>query len=107
MLEWYVPSPTKVKTLYLTLVKYSTALTGTQIDAIYHTSIVVGGVEYYFGQGIQTATPGSTHHGRPMETLHLGKTELPTEVIEEYLGSLAEVYTPEVCPRDSWLRSPL
>ncbi|KAJ5246447.1 hypothetical protein N7468_001430 [Penicillium chermesinum] len=77
------------------LSQYSVALTGTQIDAIYHTAIVVGGVEYYFGQGIQTATPGSTHHGRPMEVIHLGKTELPTDVIEEYLGSLAEVYTPE------------
>ncbi|KAJ5939009.1 hypothetical protein N7466_002143 [Penicillium verhagenii] len=74
---------------------YSAALTGTQMDAIYHTSIVVGGVEYYFGQGIQTAIPGSTHHGQPMERIHLGSTELPTDVIEEYLGSLAEIYTPE------------
>lgn len=71
-------------------------LTGTQIDAIYHTSIVVNGVEYYYGQGIQTAAPGSTHHGQPMERLHLGKTELPNEVIEEWLGSLRAIYTPEV-----------
>ncbi|KAJ5165862.1 hypothetical protein N7492_006158 [Penicillium capsulatum] len=77
------------------LSQYSTALTGTQIDAIYHTSIVLNGVEYYFGQGIQTSTPGSTHHGQPMETVSLGKTELPTDVIEEYLGSLASIYTPE------------
>ncbi|KAJ5746235.1 hypothetical protein N7520_011417 [Penicillium odoratum] len=74
---------------------YSAALTGTQMDAIYHTSIVVGGMEYYFGSGIQTALPGSTHHGQPMEKIHLGSTELPADVIEEYLGSLAEVYTPE------------
>ncbi|PWY94181.1 thioredoxin [Aspergillus sclerotioniger CBS 115572] len=74
---------------------YSLALTGTQIDAIYHTSLVLNGVEYYFGQGIQTAIPGSTHHGQPMEKLHLGKTELPMDVIEEYIQSLAEIYTPE------------
>ncbi|KAJ5620326.1 hypothetical protein N7510_004310 [Penicillium lagena] len=74
---------------------YSLALTGTQMDAIYHTSLVVNGVEYYFGQGIQTAAPGSTHHGQPMEKLHMGQTELPTDVIEEYLGSLAGIYTPE------------
>jgi hypothetical protein len=72
-------------------------LTGTQIDAIYHTSLVISGVEYYFGQGIQTAAPGSTHHGQPMEKIHMGKTELPSEVIEEYLGSLATIYPPEVC----------
>ncbi|PWY65579.1 thioredoxin [Aspergillus heteromorphus CBS 117.55] len=74
---------------------YSLPLTGTQIDAIYHTALVLNGVEYYFGQGIQTAIPGSTHHGQPMEKLHLGKTELPADVIEEYIQSLAEIYTPE------------
>ncbi|KAF9253298.1 hypothetical protein DTO006G1_1017 [Penicillium roqueforti] len=74
---------------------YSLALTGIQMDAIYHTSIVLNGIEYYFGQGIQTATPGSTHHGQPMEVVKLGTTELPNEVIEEYLGSLATIYTPE------------
>ncbi|KAJ5178207.1 uncharacterized protein N7500_000906 [Penicillium coprophilum] len=74
---------------------YSLALTGTQMDAIYHTSIVLNGVEYYFGQGIQTSTPGSTHHGQPMEIVKLGTTELPNDVIEEYLGSLATIYTPE------------
>lgn len=66
------------------------------MDAIYHTSIVLDGVEYYFGQGIQTAAPGSTHHGQPMEVVHLGSTELPADVIEEYLSSLAGIYTPEV-----------
>ncbi|KAJ5356607.1 hypothetical protein N7517_011216 [Penicillium concentricum] len=74
---------------------YSLALTGTQMDAIYHTSIVLNGVEYYFGQGIQTSAPGSTHHGQPMEVVKLGTTELPNDVIEEYLGSLATIYTPE------------
>ncbi|KAJ5812763.1 hypothetical protein N7447_009786 [Penicillium robsamsonii] len=74
---------------------YSLALTGTQMDAIYHTSIVLNGVEYYFGQGIQTSAPGKTHHGQPMEVVKLGTTELPNDVIEEYLGSLATIYTPE------------
>ncbi|KAJ5670499.1 uncharacterized protein N7477_005862 [Penicillium maclennaniae] len=75
--------------------QFSRALTGTQIDAIYHTSIVVNGVEYYYGQGIQNAAPGSTHHGQPIERLKLGTTELPAEVIEEWLASLTEIYTPE------------
>ncbi|BCR90009.1 bifunctional C97 family peptidase/thioredoxin family protein [Aspergillus chevalieri] len=74
---------------------YSLALTGTQMDAIYHTSIVLDGTEYYFGQGIQTAFPGSTHHGHPMEVIHLGTTELPKDVIEEYIQSLEEIYSPE------------
>ncbi|KAH8425201.1 bifunctional C97 family peptidase/thioredoxin family protein [Aspergillus melleus] len=74
---------------------YSLPLTGTQIDAIYHTSLVLNGVEYFFGQGIQTAIPGSTHHGQPIEKLHMGRTELPSDVIEEYISSLGEIYTPE------------
>ncbi|KAJ0418393.1 putative thioredoxin [Aspergillus carlsbadensis] len=74
---------------------YSLALTGTQMDAVYHTSLVLNNVEYYFGQGIQTARPGSTHHGEPMEKIQMGKTELPCEVIEEYLQSLNSIYTPE------------
>ncbi|KAF5855515.1 hypothetical protein ETB97_009092, partial [Aspergillus alliaceus] len=47
--------------------QWSLPLTGTHMDAIYHTSIVLDGVEYYFGHGIQTSVPGSTHHGQPME----------------------------------------
>ncbi|KAL2865103.1 bifunctional C97 family peptidase/thioredoxin family protein [Aspergillus lucknowensis] len=74
---------------------YSLALTGTQMDAIYHTSLVFNNIEYYFGHGIQTARPGSTHHGQPIERIHMGKSELPFEVIEEYLQSLSSIYTPE------------
>lgn len=69
---------------------------GTQIDAVYHTAIVFGGIEYYFGAGVQTTYPGATHHGRPMEIVKLGRTELPIEVILEYLESLKAVYTAEV-----------
>jgi hypothetical protein len=71
-------------------------LTGIQMDAIYHTSLAFGGVEYFFGQGIHRTVPGTTHHGQPMEKLRMGRTELPMEVILEYLESLAEIYTPEV-----------
>ncbi|KAL5412000.1 hypothetical protein PMIN03_004473 [Paraphaeosphaeria minitans] len=68
---------------------------GMQIDAVYHTAIVLGGIEYYFGQGVQTCRAGATHHGNPMEVTKLGRTELPIEVILEYLESLKTVYTPE------------
>jgi thiol-disulfide isomerase/thioredoxin len=68
---------------------------GTQIDAVYHTSIVLDGIEYFFGQGIQSCAAGSTHHGRPMEVVRMGRTELPIELVVEYLDSLRAVYTPE------------
>ncbi|KAI1608274.1 mannosyl-glycoprotein endo-beta-N-acetylglucosaminidase [Exophiala viscosa] len=75
--------------------QYSRALTGIQIDAIYHTAIVFNNVEYFFGQGIHRKIPGSTHHGRPIQVVDLGKTHLPIDVVEEYVESLAEIYTPE------------
>ncbi|KAG5300730.1 thioredoxin [Histoplasma ohiense] len=71
----------------------SFAITGTQIDAIYHTSLVFGGVEYFFGRGVQQAAPGTTHHGEPIERIHMGTSQLPIEVIVEYMESLAAVYT--------------
>ncbi|KAF7184933.1 Desumoylating isopeptidase 1 [Pseudocercospora fuligena] len=68
---------------------------GIQIDAVYHTALVFGRVEYFFGAGVQTCYPGTTHHGQPMEVIKLGTTQLPLETILEYLESLKEVYTPE------------
>jgi desumoylating isopeptidase 1 len=75
----------------------SPAFLGIQIDAVYHTSIVMEGVEYVYDGGIKMVNPGKTHLGRPMEILQLGKTQLPFDVILEYIESLKEIYTIEVC----------
>ena len=71
-------------------------LLGIQIQAVYHTALVFGGIEYFFGAGVQTSYPGATHHGRPMEVVRMGTTQLPLEVILEYLESLKAIYTMEV-----------
>ncbi|KAK5009678.1 hypothetical protein LTR16_007620, partial [Cryomyces antarcticus] len=73
----------------------SRSFLGIQIDAVYHTAVVFGGIEYFFGAGVQTCYPGSTHHGAPMEIISLGTTQLPLEIILEYLESLKEIYTAE------------
>lgn len=75
--------------------QFSRSLTGVQLDAIFHTSLVFGDVEYFFGQGILRKIPGSTHHGQPMEVVYMGQTELPMDVISEYIDSLAQIYTTE------------
>jgi hypothetical protein len=74
----------------------SATFLGVQIDAIYHTSIVMGGVEYVYDGGVKTIQPGKSHLGRPMQIVPLGQTQLPEEVILEYLDSLREIYTAEV-----------
>ena len=68
---------------------------GVQIDAVYHTSLVFGGIEYMFGAGVQTCYPGTSHHGQPFQKIKLGRTELPLEVILEYLETLKQTYTAE------------
>jgi hypothetical protein len=74
----------------------SAALLGVQIDAIYHTAIVMGGIEYVYDGGVKTVKPGQTHLGKPMQIIQLGETQLPEDVILEYLDSLREIYTAEV-----------
>ncbi|KAL4855807.1 Desumoylating isopeptidase 1 [Chlorella vulgaris] len=74
---------------------FSQMLLGRQIDAIFHTSIAIGGWEHYFGGGIQVARAHSTPFGRPMEVLDLGHTELPEDLRAELLADLSERYTPE------------
>lgn len=74
----------------------SAALLGVQIDAIYHTSIVMESIEYVYDGGLRTVEPGKTHLGPPMRIIELGKTELPMDVIMEYLDSLRDIYTAEV-----------
>jgi hypothetical protein len=75
----------------------SATLLGVQIDAVYHTSIILEGLEYLYDRGIQTVAPGNTHLGQPMQIIELGTTGLPLDVIMEYLESLKQIYTPEVC----------
>lgn len=75
----------------------SSALLGTQIDAVYHTAIVMDGIEYVYDGGLKTINPGGSHLGRPMQIIDLGMTNLPMDVIMEYLESLREVYTEKVC----------
>jgi hypothetical protein len=68
----------------------SLPLLGYKIDGIWHTSVVVHGVEYYYGQGIQYASPGHTHHGSPLQELDMGSTEVDPITFKEYLTELSQ-----------------
>lgn len=43
-----------------------------QIDGVWHTSVVVDGVEYFYGGGVQQAMAGTTPYGQPVEIKYLG-----------------------------------
>jgi hypothetical protein len=88
------PQPTDVK-IYVYDIShglakvYSKAIVGIELDAIYHTSIVAFGYEYYFDREGPTKLPaGQTRFGTPHQILDLGETHIPQEIFEEYLEEL-------------------
>lgn len=55
--------------------------------------MVVFNREIFFGQGILFSVPGQTHHGTPMQMLDMGDSQIDETTFNEYLESLAELYT--------------
>ncbi|KAI9098096.1 PPPDE putative peptidase domain-containing protein [Phlyctochytrium arcticum] len=68
-------------------------LVGRQIDGIWHTSVVVFGQEYFFGQGIMQSPPGQTHHGVPLQVIPMGETQIPKDIFLDYLNGMKEHWT--------------
>jgi len=66
---------------------------GRQLEGIWHTGIVVYGMEFFFGGGIQRMLPGQSPYGTPVQILELGTTSIPQEVFEEFLQSISSKYT--------------
>ncbi|CAD8199233.1 unnamed protein product [Paramecium pentaurelia] len=75
--------------------QFSPMFLGKQIDAIWHTGIVVYGKEYFFGGGICAQAPKTTIYGYPIEERELGETEIPQNTFEEFLRSISSNYTME------------
>lgn len=64
-------------------------LLGKNIPAIYHTSIVAYGREYFYGgMGIESCDPGCTVLGEPQSIIQLGVTEIPYQLFLEYIFGL-------------------
>eukprot|EP00798_Chlamydomonas_sp_ICE-L_P029283 gene29283-12526_t len=72
----------------------SPMMLGIQVDAIFHTAIVIAGTEYFFGQGIQKANAGTTPFGQPMKKITLGTADVTGKMIEEVLLDLGARFKP-------------
>ncbi|GAA5915800.1 hypothetical protein JCM6882_006099 [Rhodosporidiobolus microsporus] len=73
---------------------YGPMLTGRPIEGIWHTSLVLFGMEVFYGQGISVVSPPyTTHHGTPKKRIPVGSTQLDKETFLEYIGGLRETYT--------------
>eukprot|EP00158_Paraphelidium_tribonemae_P006045 Partr_v1_DN27641_c3_g1_i1_m65080 putative Desumoylating isopeptidase 1 len=76
----------------------SQSIVGRQIDAIWHTSVVVYGVEYFFGSsdgGIGTSNPGRSPYGHPVEIVQMGDTQIDRPTVLEFVHDLRGIYTGE------------
>ncbi|KAJ3433171.1 desumoylating isopeptidase [Anaeramoeba flamelloides] len=71
----------------------SPMLIGKQIEAIYHTAVVVYGREYFYGGGICEGTPGRTQYGTPMKVEEIGETVIPKDVFVDFLRNISHKYT--------------
>ena len=77
----------------------SAALLGKQIEGIWHTGVVVHGIEWYFGGGVQRSAPGRTPYGAPVRVIPLGRTAIDAAVVEDFMRDMSGKYTAETCVR--------
>ncbi|GAA5941745.1 uncharacterized protein JCM15063_002659 [Sporobolomyces koalae] len=71
-------------------------LVGRPVEGIWHTSIVLYGIEIWFGQGIHAKSPpGTTHHGAPRKRIAMGDTQLDRDTFFEYIEGMRETYKAE------------
>jgi len=75
--------------------QYSELLAGKHFDAVYHTGVVVGGREYYYGDGINDSPAGITPYGRPVEVLDMGATSKTLAEINAFLDEKRADFTSE------------
>lgn len=67
---------------------YAPMILGIDLDAIYHTGVVVYDKEHYIDQGVKANYPGTTKYGSPIEVIDVGSTYISPEIFEEYLNEL-------------------
>lgn len=68
---------------------------GKQLDGIWHTSITVYNIEYFYGGGICWAHPKTTPYGQPVQEIQMGQTLRTKQQLEDYLRSIAPRFTME------------
>ncbi|KAK8763421.1 desumoylating isopeptidase 1-like [Amblyomma americanum] len=66
-------------------------LLGKELPGVYHTSIVVHGMEYFFGSmGVVSCPVGNTNLQAPDRIISLGRSELTLGVFSDYLCEIGE-----------------
>lgn len=72
--------------------KLSGPVIGKEFEAMYHTGVVVFGMEYFWAADLMCMPAGRTPYGTPLRNVPLGTTHLPRSVVDEYVDSLRPQY---------------
>lgn len=75
-----------------TIVKF---MTGKDMEAVWHTSIVVFGKEYFYGGGICSGQPKKTPYGLPIKESVFGKTTKTKEELSKFLKEISDDFNYE------------
>lgn len=77
-----------------TLKNASRVILKRKIEAIYHTSVVVYGREYFYSSKIYWDAPKSTPYGKPVKEVEIGDTNITIDEFECFLkNKLSKKYT--------------
>ncbi|KAL7059687.1 hypothetical protein AAHC03_013803 [Spirometra sp. Aus1] len=69
----------------------SQSIVGQHFEGIWHTGVVVRGIEYFFGQeGICQCNAGTLAIGQPLEKKLMGQTKLSASEFQAYLDHLSD-----------------
>ncbi|KAI8871331.1 DUF862-domain-containing protein, partial [Ramicandelaber brevisporus] len=71
------------------------AISAGQLEAIYHTSVVVFGLEVFFGAGVQACVPGQSGHGHAIERIPMGSTSVSRADFDAQIAAMSRTWTAE------------
>lgn len=72
--------------------KLSEPVTGKEFEGMWHTGVVVFGLEYFWSADLMCTEVGKTPYGKPVHNIPLGTTHLERAVVDEYVNSLRPQY---------------
>ena len=75
--------------------QYAPMLLGKSLEGVWHTSILVYNKEYFYGGGINVSKPRQTPFGRPYKEMSLGYSEVPEDLLHDYINELRNEFKME------------
>jgi hypothetical protein len=73
--------------------QFSKAIIGKHVEGVWHTSLIIHGKEYYYGNGICYDLPEKSPFGKPDNSKSLGFTDLTEEEFIDKLRNMRDIFS--------------